>query len=423
MVVGMADSHRLGNLDRRSYLKGALGATAVSSFAGCLGGGGGGSDTLTFGYTASLSGATAVLGKQYHTGFQIWRDHVNENGGIDGRTVELTHYDDESSPERARELANRLVSQDNVDFLFGPYGSPANYSASIVSQQQQIPMVTGASSDPAIFDRGLKYYYSTLSKTTKYGRSFPEYLASLDWGQFDMQEPSPVAALRADAAYTSTLGEAFIQNFEDQGFEIAFEQEYPLSLQDFSNVISGVRNADPDVLCVCGFPADEARFAEQAQQADLNVDIHYQNYSSQTVIVDTLGDQVNYMLNGAWWDRRYDYNRVDTYVEMWNSRRDSVAEMPLSYATAAGMVYENAIKQAGSTDVDDVNQALASTDIETTLGRTQFHETGWNRHQYKNEAVRQWQNEEMTLLYPGEFATGDVWLPTPDWGNRANAPQ
>ncbi|MDS0476957.1 amino acid ABC transporter substrate-binding protein [Natrinema sp. 1APR25-10V2] len=419
----MVEPDKHSRTNRRTYLKSSLSAVALASAAGCLGGSGGGGDTLKFGYTSSLSGPTAVLGKQYHTGFQIWRDHVNENGGILNKEVELVHYDDESNPERARELANRLASQDNVDFLFGPYGSPNNYSASLVSQQNQIPMVSGASSDPEIFSRGLEYYYSTLSKTTKYGKSFPEFLASLDWGSFDMDEPSTAATLRADAAYTSTLGKALTQNLEDQGFEVAYEQEYPTDQNDFSSILSELSNADPDVLCVCGFPADEARFAEQAQQAGLNVDIHYQNYSSQTVIVDTLGDQVNYMMNGAWWDRRYDYNRVDTYVEMWNQRKDSVAEMPLSYATAAGMVFEKAIEEASSTNADDVNQALKSLDIETPLGRTQFHETGWNRHQYKNEAVRQWQNQEMTLLYPEKFATGDVWLPTPNWGNRDSSPE
>ena len=388
-----------------------------------MGSGGDDSGPLTFGYTASLSGASAVLGNQYHVGYQIWRDHVNENGGILDRDVELTHYDDESSPDRARELANRLASQDGVDFLFGPYGSPTNYSASVVSQQQQIPMVSGAASDPEIFSRDLDYFYSVLSRTDEYGKSFPDFLTSMDWSTVETSEPSTVAAVKADAAYTSTLGDAFVTNLEDAGFEISYEEEYPLDLQDFSNIISGIESADPDILCLCGFPADEARFAEQAQQAGLNVDIHYQNYSSQTVIVDTLGDQVDYMFNGAWWDRRYDYNRVDTYVEMWNERQDAMAEMPLAYATAAGMVYENAIDEAGSTDADDVNEAIASTDIETTLGRTQFHETGWNQHQYENEAVRQWQNQEMTLLYPEEFATGEVWLPTPEWGNRNNPPQ
>ena len=419
----MPQSHKASLLNRRTYLKGTATTVGLASMAGCMGNGGDGSGPLTFGYTASLSGPTAVLGKQYHTGFQIWRDYVNENGGILDRDVELIHYDDESSPDRARELANRLASQDGVDFLFGPYGSPANYSASVVSQQQEIPMVSGAASDPDIFSRGLNYFYSTLSRTDKYGQSFPEYLSTVDWDSFNMSEPSTAAVIKADAAYTSTLGEAFVTNLKDAGFDVSYTEEYPLDLQDFSNIISGIQNANPDILCLCGFPADEARFAEQAQQADLNVDIHYQNYSSQAVISDALQEQVNYMFNGAWWDRRYDYNRVDTYVEMWNERRDSTAEMPLAYATAAGMVYENALNKAGSTNLADVNEAIANTDIETTLGRTEFHDTGWNIHQYKNEAVRQWQNGQMTLLYPEEFATGEVWLPTPDWGDRDSAPQ
>lgn len=419
----MGDNSRVSSATRRTFLKTSGAAAALTSVAGCSALGGGGSETISFGYSASLSGSTAVLGEPYDFGFKQWRDHVNENGGILGNEVELVSYDDESSPDRARELANRLASEDEVDFLFGPYGSPLNFSASVVSQQSQIPMVSGAASDPEIFDRGLNYYYSILSKTTEYGKSFPNWLESVDWGSVETDQPETVAQIRADAAFTSTLGEAYASTFEERDqFEVVYEEEYPLDQQDFSGIISEIGNQGPDILCLTGFPADEARFGQQAQQADLNVDIHYQNYSSQSVILDALGEQVDYMYNGAWWDYRYEYEGVDTYVPMWDEENDSPAPMPFGYATSAGMVYESAIEEAGSTDPDDVNAALAEVTPEVPVGPIDFHETGWNTNQYNNEAVRQWQDQTMELLYPDEFATSEAWLPTPDWGNRDQSP-
>lgn len=393
--------------------------------AGCLGGGGGGGsdDVLRFGLPTSLSGPNAQLGRDYSRGFNIWVDDVNDNGGILEQEVELIEYDDESDPSRARDMAERLVSEDNVDFLFGPYGSPTNYAACIVADQNQIPMVSGAASDPEIFDRGLNYFYSVLSKTDEYGETLPVYLSELDWGQFDMDEPSTVASIRAEAAFTDDIGMAQIENFESQGFNVTFQDTYPLDINDFSGLISQIESEDPDILLVAGFPGDEAQFAEQMQQADLNVDIHNQNYSSQPVIVDTLGEQVDYLFNGAWWDYRYEFERVDQYVSEWRDRHpDTPPEMPLAYSTSAGMTLEFAIDEAGSTDADDVNQALAELDTETTMGRTEFHETGWSLHASENESVRQWQNQENELLYPDRFASSEPWLPTPEWGNRDQEP-
>lgn len=410
--------------NRRSFIK-ASGAAAIGvGVAGCIGGGGNSDDDIIrFGLPTSLSGPSAQLGTDYHRGFQIWTDDVNERGGLLDQEVELIHYDDESDPDRSRQLAERLVSEDNVDFLFGPYGSPTNYAACIVADQTQTPMVSGAASDPDIFDRGLSYFYSVLSKTTKYGGSLPKFLASADWSQYDVEEPTTFASVRAEAAYTDTLGEAQIEKFEAEGFELVHESSYPLDIDDFSGILSQIEQADPDILALCGFPGDEARFAEQMQQAGVNVDIHNQNYSSQPVIIETLGDQVDYMLNGAWWDRRYEFERVDQYVSAWNDRHDDrPPEMPLAYSTASGMVMEAAIENAGTTNADDVNQELKDIDIETTMGRTEFHETGWSKHVYENEAVRQWQDQEMVLLYPEEFQTGDAWFPTPEWGNRDEPP-
>ena len=410
--------------NRRSFLK-ASGASAVAvGVAGCLGlGEESGGEGIRFGLPTSLSGANSQLGTDYHRGFQIWADDVNENGGLLDQEIEVIHYDDESDPDRSRQMAERLVSEDDVDFLFGPYGSPTNYAACIVSDQTQTPMVSGAASDPEIFDRGLEYFYSVLSKTDEYGYALPTYLEDVDWGAHGMDEPTTFASIRAEAAFTDDIGAAQIENFEEYGYELVFEDVYPLDIDDFSGMITQIDNADPDILLVAGFPPDEAKFAEQMQQADLNVDFHNQNYSSQPVIKETLGDQVDYLFNGAWWDSRYEFNRVEQYVSEWNDRYDDrPPEMPLAYATASGMVIETAIENVGSTDPDDVNQELKDIDTETTMGRTEFHETGWSLHAYENEAVRQWQNQEMELLYPEEFQTSDPWLPTPEWGDRDEPP-
>lgn len=386
---------------------------------------GGNSNTpIKFGFTTSLSGGYAGLGTDYLRGFKIWRDIVNQSGGILGRDVKLVYYDDASSPNKSLTLYNRLVNQDNVDLLFGPYGSPINYSAANATARHQLPMVTGAGSDPGLFERGLDYYYSTLSKTTKYGRAFPKYLGeTVEWSKYDMSEPQTAAVIYAEAAYTTDLGKSAIENFKEFGFDVVYEQEHSASLDDYTNIITKIKDADPDILAVYGFPQSEATFAEQARQSNLNVDVHYQNYSSTNAITETLGKQSNYMFHGAWWDPRYEYEMVGKLKSMWRNRHPDVrVGMPSAYGPSAGQCYQAAIEAAGSIKPDDVNAELENLSIETVVGPTEFHKTGWNLNQYKNEAVRQWQSQERVLLAPTEFATGEPWLPTPKWPNRGSAP-
>jgi branched-chain amino acid transport system substrate-binding protein len=209
-------------------------------------GGGGEDDTITFGVTASLSGALSGAGTRYLHGFEIWRDLVNENGGLLDREVELIHYDDESNPERSLTLYNRLVDQDDVDLLFGPYASPLNYSAANASAQYNIPMVTGAASDPGLYDRGFEYFYSTQSKTTKYGRAFPRYLGeTVDWGSYDISEPETAAVIYTEGAFTTDIGESAIGNLEEFGYEVTYEEQHPMDVSDYSNIITRIDEADP----------------------------------------------------------------------------------------------------------------------------------------------------------------------------------
>jgi ABC-type branched-subunit amino acid transport system substrate-binding protein len=114
---------------------------------------------------------------------------------------------------------------------------------------------------------------------------------------------------------------------------------------------------------------------------------------------------------------------TDELVSEWEERHPDLAVgMESAYGPSAGQSYAAAIEEAGSINPDDVNAALGDINIETVMGPTEFHETGWNLHQYEYESVRQWQNEERVLLAPTEFSDGDPWLPTPEWSERTDAP-
>lgn len=382
------------------------------------------SGPIRFGMTTSLSGANASLGTNYLRGIKIWIDRVNENGGILDREVKLVHYDDSSKPDTSLSQYDRLVTQDNVDLLIGPFGSPINYSAANASSKHGIPMVTGAASDPGLFERGLDMFYSTQAPTTMYARALPKFLTEdVDWSNYDVSAPESVAVMYTESAFTTDMGKAAVGNFEEYGIEVVSEQSHPVNLKDYSNQISRIKDADPDMLAIYGFPSSEATFADQAQSANLNLDFHYQNYSSNQVIKKTLGDKANYMMHGSWWDPRYEYPGVDYLVDEWESRHpDVLVGMASAYGPSAVQAFQAAIEKAGSVEPDAVNEGLNNIDTEGVMGRIQFHKNGYNPHHRKNEAVRQWQNGDPTLLSPAEFADSELWAPAPPWSERGSAP-
>src|SRR4051794_15179482 len=82
-------------------------------------------DTILFGATISITGKTAKEGEYTRDGYQFALDTLNAAGGIrvGDRTYRLAlrYYDDESRPDRAAQLYEKLIQTDKVNLLLGPY--------------------------------------------------------------------------------------------------------------------------------------------------------------------------------------------------------------------------------------------------------------------------------------------------------------
>jgi branched-chain amino acid transport system substrate-binding protein len=79
---------------------------------------------IRVGATLSQTGSLAVLGQNQLRGYQLCVKHTNEKGGVLGRRIELLVEDDQSEGATAAALYEKLIIQDKVDALFGPYSSP-----------------------------------------------------------------------------------------------------------------------------------------------------------------------------------------------------------------------------------------------------------------------------------------------------------
>ncbi|MFB6153037.1 MAG: ABC transporter substrate-binding protein, partial [Halodesulfurarchaeum sp.] len=166
----MARDNKVRAVSRRDLLKG-VGAASVggaTGLAGCTGGGGGGGgdDTILFGATVSLTGSLSTNGKLTQQGYQLWKRHMNEQqGGIKvgdtTKKIDLKLYDDQSSKSTARSQYQKLVSEDNVDLLLGPYSSGMTRAVGPIAEDNEIPMIAGGAASKEVYSQGWEYIYGT----------------------------------------------------------------------------------------------------------------------------------------------------------------------------------------------------------------------------------------------------------------------
>ena len=125
-------------------------------------------DTIVFGAAVSFTGKYSTNGKHTKNGYELAVKQVNEMGGVyvDGKTynIRIKYYDDESTPARAGQLADRLIKQDGIKFILGPYGSGPTKGIAPITEKYKIPMVEGNGASRSLFNKDLRilvlfYYY------------------------------------------------------------------------------------------------------------------------------------------------------------------------------------------------------------------------------------------------------------------------
>ncbi len=100
---------------------------------------------IVLGAAISLTGKYSSNGVHTQNGYNLAVDRINKMGGVEVQgkkyKFEIIYYDDESNPKRAAQLAERLINQDGVKYMLGPYSSGLTKAIAPVTEKYKIPMV------------------------------------------------------------------------------------------------------------------------------------------------------------------------------------------------------------------------------------------------------------------------------------------
>ena len=99
---------------------------------------------LRIGASLSQTGSFASLGQNQFRGYQLCVKHANEKGGVLGRRIELLVEDDQSKAPTAVAIYEKLITQDKVDLVLGPYGSPITEAVAEVTEKHKMPLMAHA---------------------------------------------------------------------------------------------------------------------------------------------------------------------------------------------------------------------------------------------------------------------------------------
>ena len=405
-------------------LKMAVALASLSLLAGACGDGGdepaepagadGFAGTVTLGAALSETGKFSVEGKDSRQGYDTWVRWVNEeHGGIrigdDRYRAEIIYYDDESDADTAGNLVQRLIDEDEVDFLLGPYSSGLTTGTSAIAEANNVIMVEGNGTSDTMFERGFENLFLVATIASDYTRSGIEALAA--------QGATTAVIAYEDTSFPTAVANGAARHLEANGIEVLATETYPKDIQDVSAIMTKFRDLDPDIFIGGGHYNDAVLFVNSAKELGFRPDGMLITVGpSNPKLVDELGGDVDGVLGPTQWESSMAYDgpyfgSAADYAAYYENLWGEPPVYQAASATVAALALHLAIEAAGSLDTDAVRAALRSLEADTFYGPISFDDRGVNTA--KPMGTIQVQDGEIVVIAPQAAAVADLLYPQP----------
>jgi branched-chain amino acid transport system substrate-binding protein len=373
-------------------------------------------DVITFGTALSLTGGTATEGRLVKEGYDFYVKNINEKGGIKvgDKTykVAIKYYDDQSNANTSVQLYEKLINEDGIKLLLGPYSSGITLATSAVAEKYQLPMVIAHAASPAVFDRGFKYIFATLTGIEQYTSNMIKMAAAAT------PRAQRVALISENALAPKSFGEGAARQAKEAGLEVVYNEIYPTGTKDFSAILAAMKSKNPDLLLFAGYTGDATVVARQIPEMGVNLKM-FGVLLGPTLpgFKEALGPKAEGILEPIQWSSNLTYKdeifgwTAPQYAELFAKEMGHVPDYHPPQSTAALEVYQRALEKAGTLDPKKVRDALAQTDMMTAYGPIRFNEKGQNIA--KGMLVVQVQGGKTPVVYPVEGAQAKFIYPLP----------
>src|ERR1700761_4902009 len=395
-------------LARRSWL-------LLAAAAACAGPASGASaeDVIRFGAPLPITGPLAPEGIKQQQGYDLWAEQANKAGGISvgGKKykVVIDYVDYQSNTPRAVQATEQMITQDNVNFLFGAFGSGAAKAASTVSEKYKVPTLAATASSSQVYDQGYKYFFGTFTPNDTLTTPLTKIIKD------KAPDVKKVAILARNDLFPLAIAQEEEKSAKANGFDVVYFEKYAIGTLDFSAALSQIKSLAPQWIFVTGYVNDlllvRKQMVDQQMKAPVVTMIAGPAYRD---FIDAAGKSAENLTSASWWHPAEEYQGKDVFgstsnfVKLFHAKYNSDPDYVQAYAAVCGALVQLAIEKADSLDRDKVRDALASLDTVTFWGPVKFGANG--QINSLQPPVFQIQNGKAVVLFPDAIKQGDLKL-------------
>jgi branched-chain amino acid transport system substrate-binding protein len=360
-------------------------------------------EPIKVGLSISRTGPFAATGEYQLKGYKLFVSQLNTRGGWLGRPVQLVVYDDQSNPGTAVLLYQKLVSQDRVDLLIGPYSSPITQAALAIPEKYHMAMLDPGAAASNIY-KDVQWNFQAIEPADRYLLPVADICKAHHWqtvGVF-VNNTSP---------FTLAAANAFKAHAEALGLKVVFTQGYPGTTSDFSSTVLATKSAGADCIGAGTNTPDAIGLVREVKRQGLKPKMFAETVGVvERTFRTSLGDLVNGVIgNTQWWPTLKTPGNKQFVVSYEKANGGQYPDYHSALGFSAFQVLDAAIKKVGSLDQTKLRDTIRGLTVHTVAGVFKVDanglQTGFKTY------MMQWQKGHAWLVFPPKVAQRKIQLP------------
>jgi len=370
-------------------------------------------DVIRFGAPLPITGPLAPEAVKQQQGYDLWAEQANKAGGINvgGKKykVEIVYSDYQSNTPRSVQTTEQMITQEKVNFMFGPFGSGAAKAASTIAEKYKMPMLAATASSVQVYDQNYKYLFGTFTPNDTLTTPLTKLVKA------KAADVKKVAILARNDLFPLAIAQEMEKSAKENGLEVVYFEKYAINTLDHSATLSQIKSLAPQWIFVTGYTNDlllvRKQMADQQIKAGVVTMIAGPAYQE---FIDSAGPNAENISSASWWHPAEKYDGKDifgstaNFVKLFKDKYKAEPDYAHASAAVCGALFQMAIEKAGSLDRDKVRDELAKMDVVTFWGPVKFGANG--QINSLEPPVFQIQGGKPIVLFPDAIKQGDFKL-------------
>lgn len=362
---------------------------------------------IRIGASLSLTGTYARTAADQQASYELFVSQVNEEGGLLGCDVELTVYDDESTPETGARLYQRLITQDQVDLLIGPYSSAVSGAVMPITDRHEMATVFPMAASDDLFDQGFEWAFQVITPASKYVDGIIDIMQD--------EGLERIAYMGSESSYPITLRDTLEAGQEEFGYELSHVGLWPPGTTDFSTLVARAGQSDPDVIIGATAGSDESiLFARALEEQGVEAPIIVvASGGAEPDFQEALQRSADHIMASTHWEPGIETPGGAEFTSAYTEKTDREPGYHAATSYAGMEILAEAVRSCGCLDQAQIRQAIIDMETETVFGGFDVDEDG--AQLAKSSFILQWIDGEKVLVWPSEVAEQEPVVPHPGW--------